>query len=500
MRTIIVLAMVLPAVMSLVAETETVGDYTWKYSINGDMVELQFGVSPEPTGIVVIPSSLGGKPVTSIGRSVFDSCDGLAGVTIPNSVTNIGESAFSHCSGLTSVTIPESVISIGYGAFYNCENLTNIVVNAGTISNCAFSWCGTAPWNFYRIPLSLTIGESVTNIGEQAFSFCYGLCDLTIPANVATIGLNAFGDVGVTNLFIDVEYVGGDGRIFSQCGDAATLTVVLGDGVKHVGDGFLSQNRIDSLTIGKNVETIGESAFERCWGLKEVTIPNSVRDIGAYAFTSDFGTDLTKITLGCGVTNIGAYAFAGNHGVTGLTIPESVQDIGDYAFSHCASLTNVVFDGNAPTIGAGCFFSDMADMSCTGYVRRSSTGWGVEIPGVWNGINIQYMTPEMEIATWLTSFGFAANDLMANGRTAAECYALGLDPSLATNDFRIVSIKLVDGKPKVEWEPKTNRWTGAEIQAVLKGAATLDGEWKAVEGATAVEKAAMRFFKVVVVP
>ena len=80
----------------------------------------------------------------------------------------------------------------------------------------------------------------------------------------------------------------------------------------------------------------------------------------------------------------------------------------------------------------------------------------------------------------------------------AECDALGLDPALATNDFRIVSIEVVDGKPKVEWEPKTNRWTGAEIPAVLKGAETLAGEWKAVEGATAAEKAAMRFFKVVV--
>ena len=82
--------------------------------------------------------------------------------------------------------------------------------------------------------------------------------------------------------------------------------------------------------------------------------------------------------------------------------------------------------------------------------------------------------------------------------SSAKCYALGLDLTLATNDFRIVSIELVDGKPKVEWEPKTNRWTGAEIQAVLKGAATLDGEWRTVEGATAAEKAAMRFFKVVV--
>ena len=48
------------------------------------------------------------------------------------------------------------------------------------------------------------------------------------------------------------------------------------------------------------------------------------------------------------------------------------------------------------------------------------------------------------------------------------------------------------------WVPKVNRWTGAELNAVLKGAATLDGERKAVEGATAAEKAAMGFVKVVV--
>ena len=70
--------------------------------------------------------------------------------------------------------------------------------------------------------------------------------------------------------------------------------------------------------------------------------------------------------------------------------------------------------------------------------------------------------------------------------------------ALDTDDFRIVSIEIVDGEPKVEWEPKVNRWPCAEIQAVLKGTERLGGEWKVVEGATAAEKAAMRFFKVVV--
>lgn len=87
---------------------------------------------------------------------------------------------------------------------------------------------------------------------------------------------------------------------------------------------------------------------------------------------------------------------------------------------------------------------------------------------------------------------------MANGRTAAECYALGLDPALATNDFRIVSIEMVDGEPKVEWEPKTNRWTGAELEVKVKGAESLEGPWGEVPTGG---NPTYRFFKVeVVVP
>ena len=115
-------------------------------------------------------------------------------------------------------------------------------------------------------------------------------------------------------------------------------------------------------------------------------------------------------------------------------------------------------------------------------------------------------TPSGEVdglSAWLAERHLAADSVAANGRTAAECYALGLDPTLATNDFRIVSIELVDGKPKVEWEPKTNRWTGAEIQAVLKGAERLEGPWAEVPedgGSPGTARPTIRFFKVVVVP
>ena len=93
------------------------------------------------------------------------------------------------------------------------------------------------------------------------------------------------------------------------------------------------------------------------------------------------------------------------------------------------------------------------------------------------------------------------NFTVANERTATECYALALDSALATDDIRIVSIEIVEGEPKVEWEPKVNRWTGAEIQAVLKGAERLDGPWEDVPeegGSPGTARPTLRFFKVVV--
>ena len=86
--------------------------------------------------------------------------------------------------------------------------------------------------------------------------------------------------------------------------------------------------------------------------------------------------------------------------------------------------------------------------------------------------------------------------------SVVECYVVGLDPGIATNDSRITSFPMkADGTPDLEniaVDPPKSQWNVPGARAVVKGAATLDGEWKSVEGATAAEKAAMRFFKVTV--
>jgi hypothetical protein len=86
------------------------------------------------TGELVIPDTIGGNPVTSIGRSAFAHCRSLTSITIPDGVTSIGQNAFQTCVSLTSITIPDSVTSIGSSAFHTCWSLTTIEVGAGNVN------------------------------------------------------------------------------------------------------------------------------------------------------------------------------------------------------------------------------------------------------------------------------------------------------------------------------------------------------------------------------
>ena len=148
-------------------------------------------------GVVIIPASIGGAPVTAIGENAFLDSSSLTSVTIPASVTSIGDAAFSECSGLTSLTIPSSVTSIGDSAFFNCSSLTSVTIGSGvtSIGLGAFSGCSGLT--------SVTIPDNVTSIGANAFASCSGLVSLSIGSGITSIGNEAFaGCSGITRVMI----------------------------------------------------------------------------------------------------------------------------------------------------------------------------------------------------------------------------------------------------------------------------------------------------------
>ena len=114
---------------------ETTGDVnaTLTYSITGGQVTIQ-DCNQTVSGVLVIPATVDGLPVTSIGANAFWGCNQLVRVDIPGGVTSLGEEAFRSCSRLTNVRIPDSVTSMGAGAFWDCRELSRVIIPARVTS------------------------------------------------------------------------------------------------------------------------------------------------------------------------------------------------------------------------------------------------------------------------------------------------------------------------------------------------------------------------------
>ena len=235
-----------------------------------------------------------------------------------------GWSKFIGRRSLTSLVIPDSVTNIGDYAFSGCSSLSSVVIpdRVTSIGDCAFENCSSLT--------DIVIPDGVTNIGKCAFEGCRSLTDIVIPDGVTSIGDCAFE------------------------GCRSLTDIVIPDGVTSIGDcAFANCFSLTGIVIPDSVTGIGKIAFSGCSSLSSVVIPDSVSCIGSGAFKNC--SSLSSLVIPDCVTSIGNYAFAYCKSLTDIVIPNSVTSIGDNAFRHCSSLSSVVIPESVVNLNGNPF-------------------------------------------------------------------------------------------------------------------------------------------------
>lgn len=321
-----------------------------------------------------------------------------AGSAIPTdgSILSIGASALEGRTDLTAIHLPASVVAVGEKAFYGCTNLTQITVDEANEHFAAKGNCLIRRTDKTLIQGCATsiipVDGSVTTIGDHAFAGCTKLTSLHIPAAISVISGSAFTDCSeletITAAQGNTHYNATDNCLIVS----GTRTLLLGcknsviptDGsVIRIGNNAFAGSGILSLVIPDAVTEIGESAFENCTALTELTIGNGITTAAGLNAKSFMGcSSLAKITVAdnhptmlvkfncliekdsktlllgtnksygrnaerevLDITSIGAYAFAGRS-LEAFFVPKVTTSIGEGAFYGCARFSTVSYEGS----------------------------------------------------------------------------------------------------------------------------------------------------------
>lgn len=324
-----------------------------------------------------------GSALKTVSSRAFDNCAKLETVELPETVTEIGSSAFYYCVSLTEINFPAAVKQVGDYAFSSCSSLAVLDIPADSqlesIGTSSFSFMyqlteialpagvTVLPYKAFQSCKALekvTLGGSVTEIGDYAFESCYTLSMLNsdtagminIPASVAAIGDYAFC---MASSMVNVD--------FGENSELVSLGIYSFAGNNPQWSDIAPVDMsLEKLTLPASLKTLGENALYLNFSVKTIEV-----DAGNTAFTSDgkglydkatgnllayaIGNEAAEYTV-TGGTEIPAYAFYSSEYLKTVVLPASIRKIGDFAFAY-SSVASINLGESISELGEQAFRS-----------------------------------------------------------------------------------------------------------------------------------------------
>ncbi len=273
---------------------------------------------------VKVPSKINSLSVISIGANAFAGNTDMQVIDLHSDITVIGEGAFKGCTALVEIKDADAVSEIGAGIFEGCTSLKEF-----------------------------TIPDTVTAIPEKCFFGCSALEEIKEHKNLKDVAKDAFTGTAWENAKEDGAL--SFGRVlYSYKGELKEI--VIPEGVSLIEPAaFIGNKNLEVITLGFDVEEIGEYAFQNCINLKEVVVNDAMGVVDAGAFKgckSLKSIDFSNAT----VATIGYEAFSGCTALAEIKLCETLSDIGDYAFAD-TNIKSLDFMKNVSAFGTNALLN-----------------------------------------------------------------------------------------------------------------------------------------------
>lgn len=324
--------------------------------IHGDTL---IRVPRSTSGKYVIP-----KGIVNIGKGAFCDCANITELVITPGVKSIEELAFNGLVNLRSILISASVESIEERAFIDCGKVEKITIDKSNLKYDSRDDCNAiveTKLNRIIFGCSKTVFvDTITSIGEHAFSYCSKLKELTLPNTITEVKSYAFencDNLKIAELPSSLKLV--EGFIFQEC------------------------KNLKEVILNEGIENIDFAAFYECDNLVSINIPNSfipedllfsdccfneiVKSVKTPVFNDHLFISLPQSFSGHyvipeGITCVNEYAFYGCENLTGVTFPDSIKEVSQSAFEKCSNLAKII-GSNAISVIRRFAFEECQELS-----------------------------------------------------------------------------------------------------------------------------------------